>query len=283
MKNYRLMFLLLLVSTVLGSATSAAEKPSAEFLSQALLNQEQMSAPSLQAEYTIKGYRDSKEIGDESNVRYVRTPQIIFLEEKTGVDPKLFYRWSFNRILKEGRVATVRSLDGSMVSGQLLRDGLLPRLTIRSMVETSSLYTAISPLFTAVAKGSVGDETAMIDGHSCWKVTIPFQELAVPGDGEYVVWLDPDVGFCPRRLDNISRGPDADILSFSMTFDRYCEVRKGVFFPMRQMLTASNSLPSSVCEVKDVRVGQEVAQSDITIEFPPGVRVRDMRTGKVVK
>lgn len=261
---------------VLCSVANAVEAPSIDFLAAALRSQEQAAGKSLQVEYKLvvtKEGEDPATKQPQMTTRYVRTPGRVFIEDKyAGGDTLL--RYSFNRITKEERKASVRRSDGSTVNGAIGRGAAMPRMTTADTVDTVGFYLVTMSLAEAVKYGSVSPERQPIDGHDCWKVDIPGSKIGLPEGLGFLVWLDPHIAYNPRRVERYST--ETQGLGMTFEYTDYREVGNGVWFPMRKIVTTEGSPEKGTSFVQAVSVGQDVSPESVTVSFPPGTRVEDL-------
>lgn len=169
---------LLLLITAAGSF--AAEPPTAQFLSSALRYQEQI-CPILDLTYD---WSDLK--GNTVVCRYARTPDVLYYEKHSSTG-QLDVQRSFDRASSQLRALYAY---GGSVSGEIGNS----IFGVVTMMDIPLCKVQDRFLSDAIAGGLVvGMES--VDEHPCWKVDSD-QGIA----GHYNVWLDPEIGFCPRRL-----------------------------------------------------------------------------------
>ena len=87
----------------------------------------------------------------------------------------------------------------------------------------------------------------------------------------HVVWVDPEIGFCPRRVE--TRWKAGSYLS--TTFEDYREVHNGVWFPMKQEVRVvySDGELVSTNRVQEVHVGAAFKKEDLLVQFPTGTKI----------
>lgn len=245
-----------------------SQPPSAEFLGAALSDQ---AKASLDVNYVMLAPDGSEGI----RVHYVRTPSVLFREDTnlvSGVVIKASYDVDKNEY-RSLQTWPQRSEGAGWVTAQLR--GALNR--------QDSVETALFPLYAAepnglsntvlktlVSKGSVASAMEDVDGSACWRVEI----VDETGTGmKQVAFLDPRIGFCPRRIQfRSSKGE----LQSSNTFLDYSEVSSGIWFPgrIKTEFAAALGYPSQERVVKAVRCGVEASKQDLIIKFPSGTRVQ---------
>lgn len=277
--RYVVCFLYTMLCLAMGSSAMAAS-PELDFIAQSLRNQEQACGESLQVTYTVSGTSLAGTPGATKTVRYTRTPGILFFEETSEDEPGVVGRASYNRATGELMEAGIR--DDSVIRGFILEGRVPPRLTLLENMETSVLYTMIAPLYQAIGYGTIADAPELIDGHSCWRITVPVQKMGFSDKGEYIVWLDPDIGFCPRRLDRTLNGSNTEPGAFSISFRDYRELGNGVYFPTSQVIARRPTRPGTTSTLVEASIGLDIELSDITIAFPPGIPVTDELSGETI-
>lgn len=153
------------------------------------------------------------------------------------------------------------------------------------------------PLYEWIASGVVLSEQEEIDGHLCWRVDMIQPRSHVE---RYSIWVDPDVGFSPRRIEIVStdegKGPTV------IDFKEYRELVPGIWYPMKNVNEFStvllpegtNSLtlyvegesPSitdtapitwtretTTRTASEASAGKSFAKSSLLVEFPSGTQV----------
>ena len=266
-------------------AAFAAEKPSADSVAAALLSQEQACGCSLQADYTVTGRSTDGEPVPIWAIRYIRTPEFIYMEDKELNNPDeasaTTNKFSYNRNTKDMKIVAVRSRDGTEVEvgwnlwrGEM--GGTATRVTAWNSLDP--LYMLSVPIYQAVRSGSIADETEVIDGSACWRVDVPGAKIGHGQNIAFVIWVDPAIGFCPRRITRMSQG----VLQVGVSFSGYRVLGDGIWFPSKVVIEPADIDDGTVeCDLLDdsVRVGVPVPPADIEITFKPGTKVRDIRLG----
>lgn len=207
-------FMLILVMLAVG-CIARAEQPTPQFLGAALRYQEQI-CPVLEVSYT---WSDPK--GKSGLFHYARTPTMFFAEQNlpAGSAPG-----QIQAVFDRGR-CEFRSLYklGDSVSGDVGNEpnGILATQTV---METALYYVYDGYLYEVVDKGTVSGKENVGDD-SCWRVESTGEFV------KYVIWLDPEIGFCPRRLE--IRWPKKESSLKTVEFLDYAEIAKGSWFPAK--------------------------------------------------
>jgi hypothetical protein len=268
--------ILLLVLGMFGcvSPSLAQQPPSIESIVAALNAQELASGPSLDVTYTWGSLTPPKAGTGRSEIRYVRTPQLLFMEVKqehydSSGGWKLFetIRCSFNRSTGKYREVGTSGSGGvpeARVSsgGHLMRfaSDPIPDVLFKSLLGTK-------PLVQAVASGRVAKQQELIDGAMCWRVDMPYKVVgSQESDVTWSVWLDPKIGFCPRQIATNFWSHGTGHNRTTDTFSRYRGI-EGVWVPMRQVSG------STEVEVKTVLVGTQIDEAELRVVFPEGSHI----------
>ena len=188
-------------------------------------------------------------------------------------------RYFRDRVTKEEKNITIQVPDGIVLSGEIGAGAAQTTITSLTTMETA-LLCLLDPdalLYECVRYGTISEKPELIDGHRCWRVDIPAEKFLGKGFHTltFVVWLDPDIGFCPRRLDRRSVRSAGDHDVASIRLQGYREVAKGVWFPTEQVIETTSNKGKVVSTLRDIQVGKPIAPNDRAIEFPPGLPVRD--------
>jgi hypothetical protein len=270
---------------------AARGRPTAEMVSLALHKQIDGCGESLQIQYSI--HEDRADKPPFEKVRYVRTPQVIFIEfrrfDEQSHNETRVTRYLGDRVSKQGKMSEFH-FDESHV----FVHGQPSPITANSVMETAMicLTDETVPLYEGVRHGTVNKKPEMIDGHKCWRIDIRAETLVGESlrtafrNCEFTVWVDPELGFCPRRLERVDhhvRGPD-DEQSVSIRCEGYREAAKGIWFPTQQVaettVTWNPAVSRTVSVLRDIQVGKPVPAKDIAIEFPEGLRPGDLDKGR---
>lgn len=127
-------------------------------------------------------------------------------------------------------------------------------------------------LIDLIGGGTVSPNRENIDGHECWRVDI------VPGNESYkthtyTVWIDPNVGFCPRLIEERREG----VVFLRVSFSDYTNIGSRTWFPMHiRWVTKTPSAEDSVSVAKALtaRVVPESASQMLDTSFPSGTRFK---------
>ena len=286
MNKYRIGILAVLAlcfAVALGKlwAASAQAPPTAEFLAAALQSQEAACGDSLEVNYTIapettkvpSGYADPKTtIGHPiTRVHYVRTPDRQFAEEVASEDGKELYskKQTYDRATGQSRTLESNPEKSNGYGLIAMGRGLIGRPELLDPILICSFQ---QPLQELCAIGSVSSEMELIDGHSCYKINI------APGQGDTEsrsIWLDPSVGFCPRRI-AVLRADGSP--RYTTTFFDY-KTTDGVWFPWRMEIVCTDvdgSIWNTVhCQAIDLSLGKAFSKDSLAVTFPSGTEVVD--------
>ena len=267
-----------MTSLHLWSAFADSRVPPPEFIAAAMKDQER-AAMALEVRYSWKttgtiGEKPPVDVETIFNAYYVRTPKAIFLKEEVAgkVDPTVdtsnVYVANYTRTGSYHRVTgQYRELrehhDGSPATGKVTHD-VKRLLALMTPVESVVGYFASTSLYFLVEQGSVLEKQE-IDGHDCWGVAYD----VTPGIQRHVIWVDPDIGFCPRRIDLILQNQ----LRRSKTMRLYRELGYGVWFPkevVQENFSETGKLESTrTIKVQDAKL-VSIAEVKTEIVFPPG-------------
>lgn len=263
------------------SASAANIAPTPEFMAAAMKDQEKPGmAVEVQYSWTTSaksGETSSADVETTVDTYYVRAPRFIFSKQAfTGhVDPATDtsnvyianYTTSalYNRIT--GRYRELRTHDsGGPAQGKVTYDTwdvLMPMTTVESVVG----FFASTSLYFMVEHGYLKEQKKEIDGHECWGVAYDED----PGIQGHVIWVDPKIGFCPRRIDLVLKNK----LRVSKTMRLYRELGQGVWFPKEVVVddfskTGEHVSSRAITEI-EARLVPVDEESKLKLEFPPGV------------
>lgn len=270
MKHVSFVIMLLVVAGLAVFAETTIPQP--QFLAEGLRNQIQLGGGSLTIEYKVERQKEGGEVVPMKNVRYIRTLDSIYMEETRhgSSDMEVI---SFNKADKETRSISKQISDGQITGASISKGYVDPRLTVLNMMETADLCVTASSLYEAVVKGSVvGQES--IDEHNCWRVDVSGESVGWPSSAQFSIWLDPSIGFCPRRIDLTGSVPSI----FSLSFQDYKDIGSGVWFPSRQVYTHGKDNSKTILTL--ISASLDKPQGASTIVFPSGTRVYDRQSGK---
>ncbi|MHB0999289.1 MAG: M56 family metallopeptidase [Armatimonadota bacterium] len=247
---------------------------SAEAIGTAMKTQESL-AGALVVKYTIETEGSPSYSGEVTRrvVTYTRTPKAFLkevvvekLDSGNWIPSGESGKYSYDRISREGR-----SLGPQMVPTITKNDLPGAMLSDPSLMETVTRLLPERPLYLMVRKyGSVAGQEE-VDGHTCIKikVAISLPKALMMKESNvmpYMVWVDPSIGFCPRRLDYYAR--KERYVSISMS--DYREISPGVWFPMIQKTIAEQTNRKFVSKVQEVKANASMKN----MSSPPIFRFR---------
>lgn len=263
----------LVISTNLTAAGEDAGNvavPTAEFLAQALVEQEEACGKSLTVSYTFS------QVGSlfPEQCHYVRTPAKSFLQmEGSRIGTK---RCSLDRNSGQSRRLSIRK-EASRPVGEI-DDRFAGPLGDRVIPDVVRYPLDLSSLLDLVRRSSVKEARQDIDGRLCWLVETP---SAYTPNEQYHIWLDPTIGYCPRRVEITRDSVQPQIIDFL----DYEDESKGVWFPMEVRnkfeflrVTQGKTTKSSaemVIHVSEVKINQPVSDEELLVGFPSGTHVYD--------
>jgi len=258
-----LCILLAMLCVLSGPAqTTSAATPTARFLSAALKDQEVKCGPSLEVDYQVEFHPIAGGRASVTRWSYKRTPEIVRAEREIGFQTKTIC--TFDRKTEEFRTLTTSP---RLVEGRV-SVGLWMPITLLECLETTNFHLPDGRLVDCLTLGKVSKQTEKIDGHSCWRVDIPSKSRNV---SRYVVWVDPVIGYNPRRIDLfwVTEKPE------TITFTSYKSVEKGVWFPEQSVHRYVNSGKDyiMVISVSSLTAGRVIPKDQLRLEFPSGTAV----------
>lgn len=209
--------------------------------------------------------------------RYIRTPEMLYKKlsgkehssERSGVTDLIDYRQKEYRDDKQlGSIRTFRTKDPwrAMDKIETLLFPVYPR------TDDPSTYF----LYGWIKYGKVADTKEQIEGADCWRL-----DIIDTGDSDakqYELWLDPAIGFCPRRVS--IKGTNTSLGDFSVVVDskNYRSIGDGIWFPTEQTVTVnavkrkmvnSRTLLNSI----ELHGDKKYTKSDLQLTFDPGATV----------
>lgn len=276
-------------------------KPSSDFLAAALVNQVQSVGASLQVRsfsYPLGGPTKGASWYD---VEYTRTPSILHVREKRGVfdssrledrSERSVIQAAFNLETQEFRSLTTQS-DGESVGriaagsfGDCFSQGF-------PIVDPPRFPIGLRPLFERIKLATISDTTEEIDGYKCWRADIVDPDQPVSAAGHpvtltYSVWLDPDIGYAPRRItyrlqETSEVGSAPKVVTSTYNFLSYRSISSGAWFPSRVTIVHEGSEQKGwITEVTSVSTGASVSADALKIGIPSGTRVFKLPEGVYV-
>ena len=301
MRNMNMVILTLLVSLLcisMISVPSEAETPTIDFILAAM---RQQNTATVQVRFSIEyiGFPNPTDglaeppptALDGTNKRgklatfsgtatptptYIRTPEILYLKddllerssERIGIDQVGELR------LKETREDKCYGLIESKGvyrwnNRDRMESVMYPTPPRRDDPHTNFLYGWIG-------YGNISDQMEKIDGIDCWKI-----DITNTGDSiakHIKVWLDPVIGFNPRRM--VMSGSDKNG-SWTITIEStdYKQISDGIWFPQKQ--TVIRDVPAMgdnnariVYRALELHGDRMFSKGDLTVSFPSGTQVR---------
>lgn len=246
------------ISVLPTSLCPASETPSIEFITAALNSQLQTAAIDVDFSQTDSG---SPVVG---SFRYVRTKDIQFMsrEEKGNRGFCVFDR-------KRG-IGKQFVLENGQKQGWVKSDTSNMPFELAGWPDPVLCLLHIGNLVDVIGEGTVSDTMEKIDGHDCWRVEIKRIKPALTQ--KYVVWLDPSIGFCPRRAETSWEGHQQ-----VCTLTDYKDIGKGVWFPMLVRWESPDLGQMTVTEAKVTRAAAVTDLKALKVEtsFPSGTKVED--------
>jgi beta-lactamase regulating signal transducer with metallopeptidase domain len=113
-----------------------------------------------------------------------------------------------------------------------------------------------------------------LDGALCYVLVGKASEY--PNGLKYELWVDPETGFMPRQVDEISTVEPKE-LTRRVRLLSYEEIEEGVWFPKRveeEGHQGGNIFTRNLYIVASLAVNKPVAAELFEMDFPPGTRVR---------
>lgn len=241
---------------------------------------------SLHARYVIKSKYVSggvtvEEIRDRD---YVRTPDAILMKEKCAYTPdpnakgkpvipnKSAVTISFNRKTNEYR--SLREFaNGWPPSGEISKFPPDETGDLTS-VESVAQYWAGASLYWMVKSGKILEERQTVAGHSCIGVSYD----VVPNVQRHVIWVDPDIGYCARRMELVIRGQ----VRMRRTMSDYKQIRDGIWFPGKITLelfdkTGAPREEPTISIVNSAAMTPTDPKVKLEVVFPANAGVSDKR------
>jgi len=276
----------LAVLAVVRVSYAQEEVPSVRFIAAALQDQENRSSPALSAKWTVTVLRNGKKAqGVFDREWYVRTNRGVFFVEfvagRSETEVVSVDRYRYDRNTDVTTSVGTNSITGQPVGSRVTG---WQSVIFKARTFIDPLYLPVAwddslreelSLIDLVKKGRVevvGKQ--VVDGHPCWGIK--------PVGEECTVWLDPEIGFCPRLMEErVGRDRWEDRVSLK----EYKEVTRGVWFPMvvtAERRTKEGTL-TNVMTVTEVTAGVEIPEKEIAVEFEPGMEVVDQDLNVVVK
>lgn len=260
------------------STAVSSEIPSADFLAAALEYQETAAGSSLELRYTEGSPTPVAPGCGRRNIRYVRTKDVVFVEE-TLESLKSNQEWvvtetavhRFSRPDKEYR-SLVTKVKGADSTGYLDHISLGGRINDATILDPALRSIAAKSLSTRIRSGIVQTTQETVEGHGCWRVDFAVPQVISPTVSGSV-WLDPTIGFCPRRIE-LRESEAGNTRAIITRYANYLNPCTDVWIPGEASTTLEPSDTSgTVTKTMEVHVGREVPLDELMLEFPSGQRV----------
>jgi len=245
--------------------------PTASFIS-AALNQQQYNTSSIEVNYTDTQVGLN---GPPAVYCYRRTPRFWYVEEYKG---DFINKSSFDRDTKETRSYSLRkeNEESRREIGTIWHD-LTGPLSRTNIYDPVNLHLNEELLYELIARGQViGQEN--IDGYQCYRIDVSLDSNRPVR--QYRVWVDPSIGYCPRRIEGQN---DQNYLS-TYTFSNYELYGSNVWMPKSihtciktnsdQFLKQFGSYSLDFDYVAtSIKIGNAFTDQDLTVSFPKGIKV----------
>lgn len=217
--------------------------------------------------------------------KYVRTPGALYMKlngverssARSGLTDFLDYRQRVERDGKQfGSIRTYRISD---------KWGGMSRLeTILFPVYPRSDDPSTQFLYGWVKYAQISPVKDQIDGQDCFRLDITDTGNSIAK--HYVMWLDPAIGFCPRRF--TASGSDVSTGDFTVTVDSvdYREIAPGIWYPAQQTVTFNAPKrkmvdAKAVMKVSDLTGDKHYSNADLLLIFKSGAEL-SLHTAKGV-
>lgn len=240
------------------------EPPSAEFMAAALRNQESAAA-CLEVRWTSGGGKDE--------YHYTRTRDVLRLDR--NAPDGTVYQYSFDRQTLE-QVSLSISPIKKEGTASITKGCVMDPFGQKNFFDPVRYFLYRGPdaadggLVNQIAAGTVSAIKEEIDGFQCWRVNVPVPDSMSSRLARQVVWVDADIGFCPRRVEFVWK----DQLPGVVRFVDYTQVADGVWFPRKQLIMwpddTGQKYYTITNEVTEVRVGPSVPKEQLVVKIPSG-------------
>ena len=213
---------------------------------------------------------------------YVRTPNAVFLKEKytNHLDPKADYSRSLidNHTTVElydrntGQYRETSKFDSCPTTEGKVTYETWTLLSSMTSVESVVDFFGNTSLYHLAEHGSVTGKK-QIDGHDCWGIAYDED----PGIQGHVIWVDPKIGSCPRRVDLVIKNK----IRRTKTMRGYHEIDKGIWFPQEVVYRTYSKTGALKTTAKITVTSAKLVPIDRTaklkVEFPPDTILDDDR------
>lgn len=215
-------------------------------------------------------------------VRYVRSPGALYRVNyrTTGTVEKSSERTNVTHVAE---LRQKRHMPDGTYEGFIDRQAVLGAWVAIDRIETVMYPCHLRRddpstgfLYGWIKYGKVSETTELIDGHECWKVDITDTGDCITNHWE--IWLDPSVGFCPRRIKG--SGTTVSTGDFTNVIDskNFQEIAEGIWFPTEQVLV--KNIPdhdirdrTSIYRATEANGNKTFSEQDLTVQFESGMEV----------
>jgi hypothetical protein len=243
------------------STNTSAIPPTPEILSAALNNQLDLGC--IQVDYSYAGDKSPA----AATYRYVRGPAKQFLTQTLADGTVNTQMYDTHKCVGRYLIISQGKALGA-VADSTQRD----ELGYARLMDPVLFNLPKGTLAGLIGKGQVSTAMEVAEGHSCWRVDI------VPDPDKpkhkYVVFVDPDIGFCPRRVETYY----AEGYSLVSILSGYKDLGNGIWFPTSMRLMPvyhGESAATREVTVSDVKSVDDQYVNSLRVEFPSGTAVRD--------
>lgn len=252
--------------------------PQGDYFSAALNYQEQKCEQSLDVKYTVESLAEPRVSQGRKYIRYVRTPQMLFLDETVksfteSGDWELLStaKYSYNRQTREYKEIVTYAHGGNKVVGKIGNNSSFTRFQQNTVLDPIRYSLLCTPLNEMLKNGKTDSEQNVIDKNPCWRINIPPSDTGCVTVG-WSIWLDSNIGCCPRKIiqtDVKTKGTTTT----TTTFNNYKCLADGVWFPMEMIADYGDGTGIRI-KVQDAIVGKNISEDDLKINYPSGASVR---------
>jgi hypothetical protein len=208
--------------------------------------------------------------------RYIRTPDVLYREDG-GLT--LWGKRSGTTGIAE---SCCKMLSKGVTTGQVWQGGASRAWTVMDRIET--VVYPVYPrgddpttkfLLGWVKYATVCSAEELVDGQQCWRLDIT--DTGDSGIRHYALWLDPTIGFNPRRFTmQLKRSSKCD-LEYTIDSQEYEEISTGIWFPRRQVRSrVADDLPAcyqTIYTAVELGGGGNYAADELKPKFDPGTQV----------
>lgn len=278
---------------ITGRLLSGVENlPSLDIIRAAHKSQIELSNPSLKVKYyfyiSTKGIKTLK-----SEYIYVRTPYVLYREQrsfKNGIKEQINLGSKIRYNKNENNyISLFQDMQTNDQYGEI-GNGLPVQFTVPDMMDPLlfpiGTVGSLSDLLKSDTVKIVGIEK--IDNISCYLL-----KTSILNNGKqdlYSIWLDPLIGFCPRKIQHEMIYTNGVKNIFIIRFLQYKEINKGVWFPLYVENIPTNFDTNTgegkigitvILEAQEVVANQPITK-DIIFELPSNCRYYDKHINQMI-